>query len=59
MRKSVYPKRIETMILNAYSKGWDAKKTANYINRSRTAMNLGVSYKHTSIASKFSNLTRA
>lgn len=58
MSKKKFPKRIEMMIVNAYNKGWTSKKTAEYINSSRTATTIGVYYKPTSIASKFANITR-
>ena len=57
MRKSVFPKRITSMIETGYVRGENARTIAKRINSSRTARTLKVEYKTQQIAAAMAWIT--
>ena len=57
-RSSIYPKKIQKMILSSYDRGESAPETAQRINESKTARNLKRKFTATQMITTFGNITR-
>lgn len=59
MGKSIYPKRIQNMIMSSYNKKESAKTCSEKINRSRIAKKLKVTVSSRQIGTTYGNITRS
>lgn len=57
MRKSVFPKRIKSMIETGYSRGENARQITKRINSSKTAKSLKVEYRPQQVAAAMAWIT--